>query len=257
MITHPMPTGWQIIYQRAHALLAAQLAMHWRVDQRPVRWIETLAAITQHDDGGREWEGKDLLTPAGAPKDFKLGAITLEQPAEAVMHAQYQGQYIALLQSMHSVHLFKDFAPEYPEIATFCDEQMREQAKWRKALKMNKAEADSAYALMYWCDAFSLILCHRQMPSDGRKIEIGAGPDGTVYFGYRPPESGGGDPRAGSSGGEETLTLTVEPYPFDEKSFEVSIETTLIDGLTFKNDAELVSAMKNGRIERMVWRFEK
>ena len=206
MIVYSTPTGWEMIYQRAHALLAAQIAAHWRMDQRPARWVETLAAITQHDDGGLEWEGSNLLTPAGAPKDFKLGTVSLTQPTEAIMHARYQGQYIALLQSMHVCTLYKDFSDE-PEFAQFITEQETLQGKWRKALKMTKTEADACYRLLYWSDAFSLILCQRQFPTDGRRIEIGHGMDKTVYYARALPDAGGSDPR---SGGDET-TLTVEP----------------------------------------------
>lgn len=252
MIVHSTPTGWQIIYQRAHALLAAQLAAAWRADDRPPRWTETLAAITQHDDGGREWEGSNLLTPAGAPKDFKIGNISLEQPATSVMHARYQGQYIALLQSMHMTTLYRDFKDD-PTIVEFVQQQDDDQKRFRRALKMTKADAERYYTYLYWADSFSLILCQRHLPTDGRAIEIGSMSDGTITMARRVMDAGGSDPRSGG----EVVTLTVEPWPFEAREFEVSIEATSIEGMTFESDEALVKAMQNGEIAPLVWRLVK
>lgn len=254
MITHPTPTGWQIIYQRAHALLAAEIALHWRADQRPQRWIDTLAAIAQHDDGGQEWEGKNLLTPAGAPKPFEIGGKPdTSKPAQAITHAHYQSQYVALLQSMHVCALYKDFADDDDTMAAFAREQEAAQATWRKALGMTQAEAGAAYRLLYLCDAFSLVLCQRHLPTDGRDIEIGQGPDGTPYHARRLPENGGADPRAGG----DLIILTVTPWAFEEDSFEIGVEATTVDGLTFEDDAAFVAALERGRVDRLVWRLER
>jgi hypothetical protein len=72
MIVNPTQTGWEVIYQPAHALLATTIASHWWEDQRPTRWIETLVALAQHDDETENWTGCDHLTEAGAPLDFAL-----------------------------------------------------------------------------------------------------------------------------------------------------------------------------------------
>jgi hypothetical protein len=229
-----------------------QIAYHWCQDQRPQRWIETLAAIAQHDDGGSEWEGKGLLTPAGAPKDFKLGEVNLEKPVETVNHAGYQSRYIALLQSMHFCNLYKDFADQ-PEIADFLKQQASAQAAWREALGMSEADADSDYRLLYLADTFSLVLCQRQLPTDGRHLEIGSGPDGTVYYARRCTEAGGSDPR----GAGNDFTLTVEPWPFEDSSFTVSVETTMVEGLTFTSDEELMNAIEHGQVETLTWLLAK
>ncbi|MBD0304742.1 MAG: DUF3891 family protein, partial [Tolypothrix sp. T3-bin4] len=73
MIVNATPNGWEIIYHRAHALLAAQLAGQWRRKDAPARLYETIAAISHHDDLEKEWE-EDNLTEAGAPKDFLLSS---------------------------------------------------------------------------------------------------------------------------------------------------------------------------------------
>ena len=84
MIVNSTPAGWQIIYQQAHALLAAQLAWHWPTTLPPDRWVGLLAAIAQHDDEQAAWHGRGGhygLTPAGAPANFTQKEFSLEQAA--------------------------------------------------------------------------------------------------------------------------------------------------------------------------------
>ncbi|MFZ0390110.1 MAG: DUF3891 family protein, partial [Calditrichia bacterium] len=97
MIVNQTETGWEIIYHRAHALLAAQIAAHWHPAKRPSRWVETIAAISHHDDLEREWE-QENLSEAGAPLDFTLKkAISVEQLRHLLEGAFYRGRWVVLL----------------------------------------------------------------------------------------------------------------------------------------------------------------
>lgn len=49
MIVNLIEEGWEVIYHRAHALLAAQIGGHWRKKDSPERLYETLAAISHQD----------------------------------------------------------------------------------------------------------------------------------------------------------------------------------------------------------------
>lgn len=258
MIVNQTETGWEIIYQRAHALLAGQIAAHWQVSQRPTRWFETLAAITQHDDSGREWEDEDQLTPAGAPMDFRLGGgPALVQPREVTTNAQYQGRWVALLTSMHMSFLYEPMRDSDAEIAAFLDEQRANQERWRKELKVSKVEVNGAYAIMQWCDALSLILCQRQLPTGGRAIEISAGPDGTRYDAILQESDSvkGKAATDGSKPGSTQVTLTVQPWPFEDEEFSVSIEATYLDQLVFRSNAALQAALRAGKIAPITWTF--
>jgi hypothetical protein len=66
MIVNLQSDGWEIIYHRAHALLAAQIAGHWDLSKKTYRLYETIAAIAHHDNLEKEWE-ENQLTEAGAP----------------------------------------------------------------------------------------------------------------------------------------------------------------------------------------------
>ncbi|MCA1993357.1 MAG: DUF3891 family protein, partial [Coleofasciculus sp. S288] len=94
MIVNQYENGWEVIYHRAHALLAAQLGGQWRRKDSPVRLYETIAAISHHDDLEREWEGNEL-TPAGAPLDFTLDKKTdLKKLRELTTNARYRGRWV-------------------------------------------------------------------------------------------------------------------------------------------------------------------
>ena len=105
MIVNMQADGWEIIYHRAHALLAAQIAACWNQSDRPQRITDTVAAISHHDDLEKEWE-KDQLTEAGAPKDFtQEGQTTVENLSKHIEEALYRGRWVALLTSMHTCFL--------------------------------------------------------------------------------------------------------------------------------------------------------
>lgn len=71
MIVNLQENGWEIIYHRAHALLAAQIAGACHQEDDSLRIVDTIAAISHHDDLEKEWS-EDQLTSAGAPMDFTL-----------------------------------------------------------------------------------------------------------------------------------------------------------------------------------------
>lgn len=56
MFTRYTEDGWEIILQRNHALLAAQICAHWKTSNQPKQWIETLIACADHDDASNELE---------------------------------------------------------------------------------------------------------------------------------------------------------------------------------------------------------
>jgi len=241
MIVNATIEGWEIIYQQPHALLAAQIGFYWRQKDRPERWMETLAAIAQHDDGQKDWTGKDGITKAGAPADFTLAENTLEQAHQVMHEARFQGRYRSLLTSMHMSFLYESRRGESKDIDAFLDEQLRLQKSFRKDLQLTKKEADAAYALMQWCDRFSLILCRNELPEMERLVEISKGPDGKRYELKQ----------------LETGAVVVTPWPFELPEFEVWVEACTLKQLQFKNDAELAEALRQSPISTKRWQLKK
>lgn len=243
MIVNQHQKGWEVIYHRAHALLAAQIAGHWDPKLRPIRWIETIAAISHHDDLEKEWEGNHL-TEAGAPLDFTLVKEINESSVKALrqlaQNSRYRGRWVAMLISMHLSFLSEGSRGKLPELDKFLDEQLQHQEQWRQELNVTKDEAGEAYAFFQWCDRLSLILCNRVLPADERALEIAHGPDDKRYDVI-----------------EYTDGLTVKPWPFQEDQFTVNIEACYLDQLKFDNNAELTQALQNAPIKTLEWEFVK
>jgi hypothetical protein len=239
MIVNPIEDGWEVIYHRAHALLAAQLGGHWRRSDAPERLYETLAAISHHDDLELEWEGNEL-TKAGAPLDFKLGSSdgSTAPLRDHITNARYRGRWVTLLTSKHICFLNQNQRGTSKEWDQFLDEQIQNQETWRKALGLEKREVERAYQFMQWCDRLSLILVQRQIPADHRALEISNGIDDQRY-----------DLRQ-----LKNEKLTVEPWPFEEE-FTVNIEACYLSELKYGSNDELVAALQKAPIKVLEWTF--
>jgi hypothetical protein len=241
MIVNSTPAGWQIIYQQAHALLAAQLAYAWAPTLPPDRWVGLLAAITQHDDEQADWHGRGGhygLTAAGAPANFTQKEFSMEQASGVLAAARFQGRWRSLLTSLHLSCLYEGLRGQKKEIDAFLDELNASQQQWRRALHLTKAGADQAYALLHWCDRLSLILCRHEIPEMGRAVEIHRGPDGTIHT-LAQPAAGG--------------PVVIKPWPFQAREIEVSVEASVLTQLQYQDDAELAAALRAAPIETLRW----
>jgi hypothetical protein len=242
MIVNAVKEGWEIIYQQEHGLLAAELALHWRPDQRPVYWMATLAAIAQHDDGQEDWSGKDGITPAGAPADFTQVPFSLEQARQVLHEARFQGRWRSLLTSMHLSFLHEPLRGSGDKrIDTLLDEQLSQQKSWRQALGVTLKQARHAYCLMQWCDRLSLILCRNELPDRERSLEISAGPDNSRYYVRQ----------------RQTGSVEVDPWPFEDSGFQVSVEASYLSQLQFRDDAELADALRQAPVKTKTWYLKK
>lgn len=241
MIVNLKPEGWEIIYHRAHGLLAVKLASHWRKRDRGPYWTELLAAITQHDNNQKEFRDDNYLTLLGAPADFMIASGSpLEQARSVVEDASYQGRYVALMTSMHTSYIYSAKRDD-AAFAAFLVEQADLQRRWRRALGLKKAEAERHYAVMQWCDRLSLILCENELPEDERRLEVTPLPSGERSYVWR----------------REDETLGLEPWPFSQKSAEVSVEAQTVGRLQFGDDKELQAALREAPTEIKTWRFTK
>lgn len=241
MIVNPIPEGWEVIYQQAHGMLAAELAYHLQPELQCAHWIETLVAIANHDNRQGTWRGKDGLTPAGAPADFTLQPNTLEQ-AKALMDAvRFQSRWAAMLTSMHMSYLYESRRGESKDTDTFLDAQQELQKNCRQSLHITQKQAAQAYAIMQWSDRLSLILCRNEIPADARELEITTGPDAQTYYVKQ----------------LENEQVSIAPWPFTPKQLEVQVEYRMLKQLQFKNDGELAQALHQAEVKYKKWCFQK
>lgn len=240
MIVNLQNKGWEIIYHRAHALLAAQLAGHWDCDHSPQRLYETIAAISHHDDLEKEWEGNEL-TSAGAPLDFMLEQETsLQLYHQHIEDSLYRGRWVALLTSMHLSFLSEPQRNQVEGMKEFLAEQQALQKEWREALAVSQEDAQSAYNFMRWCDRLSLILCQHQIPTAGRKLEITPGPDDEIYYIYQ----------------LDSDCLSITPWAFQKDIVEVEVEASYLSQLKYSSNQELTLALKEAPRQLLTWQFK-
>jgi hypothetical protein len=234
-------TGWDVIYHRAHALLASQLAGQWCRKNAPPRLYETIAAISHHDDLEREWE-EHILTEAGTPLDFTLDSATsYERLRKHLERALYRGRWVALLNSMHQSRLNSGARGTSPEADYFLDEQEKFQHQWCEELGLSMQEAGCAYDFMQWCDRLSLILCQQELPADERALEVSTGHDGQRY-----------DVKQ-----FDNKLVTVLPWCFEDDRFTVNVEVSSLSQATFEDNASLIEALKLAPRKLLEWTFVK
>ena len=241
MIVKQIDIGWQIIHQQAHGLLAFQLALCWKKRLRPSHWVETLIALTEHDDGQDVWAKRNHLTTAGAPLDFKILEYSVEQCRNMIRIGLEKSRWNALMLSMHTTFLYTAKRGQDKALDAFLDEQVKNQKTWREACLASQQEADYAYAFLQWCDALSLILCQDLMPPDGRRLEISKGPDGKPCFIFQQPQG----------------QLSVDPWPFEQDAFTVHVEAYQVPQLSFASDEELYNAIHDCEVVQLMWEFAK
>jgi hypothetical protein len=241
MIVNYLEIGWEVITQRAHGLLASQLALQWNVKERPSRWMETLLAIAEHDDAEVELSGENLLTPAGGPLNFSMKTFELQHCQQLSLLTQTKSRYIALLVSMHMVFLYQKEEASNKQVSVFLEEQRSLQAKWRKELDIKKEEAQRIYHLLEWCDAFSLLLCQRQIQPEKRSIEISTGPDKKAHHLQQAVDG----------------LLTVTPWPFEADRFSVYFESREIHQLQFDSSTTFRKAFTEAQIKENVFQLAR
>jgi hypothetical protein len=237
MIVTYKEDGWHVITQRAHGIVAAQLAMEWRRKDRPTRWAEMVLAIAEHDDAEVELDGENLLTSTGGPLNFNMKTFELEHCKRLSMLTQTKSRMIALLTSLHMVFLYDKDAVESKEAKAFLAEQKALQESWAKALGIEKAEYLRLYDLLEWCDACSLLICQGEQQPENRKMEISVGPDKKMYHLVQVDET----------------TLSVEPWPFESKAFTVNFEWRLIKQLQFSSSAQFRETFQQAPINETSW----
>lgn len=241
MIVKSIPAGWEVIYQRAHGLLAAKLAFYWKADERPPHFVETLLAIAEHDDGVPESRMPENLTEAGAPKHFQLLGHSAEQYRNVMEIATSKSQWNALMTSMHTTFLYEDQKYEDKDIEEFVKEQHQFQKELLKEFKLSSREAAKYYRFMEWCDALSLLLCMDQIQPEQRRMDISVGSDSKMYQIWQ----------------DEKEKLRVEPWPFEPNSFEVSIEFRELHQLKFQKARDLDEHLKKAEVKTRKWAFSR
>jgi hypothetical protein len=243
MIVNSLKDGWEIIYQRSHANLAAILVAAWRKQDQVPRWTELIIATAQHDDQEMFWSESVHLTDIGAPLDFAEAELnTARMQAQYVIDNAYrQGMWIALMISMHNSFLYEPMRGQDKQLDQFLDAQQDMQKRLRKLLDCPKPDAAAAYSFLSWADRMSLILCRRQLPERERALDVAPDLHGTMVRVMQRADD----------------TLSLDPWVFEEDELKVSVEVRRLDTLKFEREAQFEEAMQNAEIETREWCFRR
>ncbi len=239
MICTRTPTGWELVYQSAHARLAADLLGPLRAELRPARWDALLYATALHDNGWQEWEPGDHRTPLGTPRHFRetTTADVVRQSGFALTRVRHASLFAALLVAEHLRSLYGRLGDD--SVNTMLRDQTRERARWRRALGVTQADVDAHYPALRWADTLSLMLCERALPMDGLRVEIGRlpGADAPTFAWQRDDD-----------------TVGLDPWPYaDDAAVEVSTEVVRLRRLTFGTDDALARAMASATPQVAAW----
>lgn len=227
--------------QRAHGLLAAQLAAHWRIKDRGERWTETLIAIADHDDAQIELQRDDLLTAQGGPVDFKMIPFALEHGMRTMEFALSKSRYVAVLCAIHLEFVAGDRSLQSEAVKKFLKTQKTLSSRWCKQLNITSDEIKFYYRLLEWCDALSLLICQRDNQPEQRSVEISRGPDDEPYQLIQSAPD----------------VLMVTPWPFEDDQFKIRFERRLLQQLQFDSCEHFKSAFLKTNVEEKTWTIKR
>lgn len=223
MVVRYTVDGWEIVTQRNHGMLAAEICARWKLSDQPKRWVETLVACAGHDDAFNEFEGGSLLTDAGGPKNFNMGEFNEESSQKLMDLAMTKSCFTALLIARHIAFTHG----QESKAKAFLSRLKKQEKDWLRFAESTPAEVERSYQLLEFCDAFSLLICQNILQPEKRSSEISTGPDGTSY-----QVVAVGD------------CLKVTPWPFEVDAFPLSYEVRSLSQLSYKTDSEFESVLR-------------
>lgn len=235
--------SWQIIFQRTHAQLAADIAYNIHPAYHPegVPFPSLLTAIADHDDGRQQWEGRLHITAGGAPMDYRQQPLDLkiEQANKSIANSQYRSPWIGLLTSMHQVYLYEKYAKENQKVAEFIEKQKDYQKRMRKLLNIKPEIQREAYSFMRLCDELSLILCEERSDSLNNKLKIGNLQLLNNCYVYQ----------------QDKEAYILQPWILKEKSLCLSVFLFKVPKKDFRCDEELLNIIRNTTAIKKRWNF--
>ncbi|RYY52650.1 MAG: DUF3891 family protein [Chitinophagaceae bacterium] len=241
MIVKYREEGWEIVTQRSHGIVAAQIGFNWKFGELPAHWVEVMMSIAEHDDAENELDGENLLTATGGPLNYDMKKFDLEHCMNLASLTIVKSRTIALLTSLHMEFLYASAKPENKKAVRFLADQKKLRSQWMKELSITEKQTMELYNLLQWCDALSLLICKDDMQEEQRKTEISVGPHNVTYYLTKIDEH----------------TLTVEPWPFACEKFPVYYERRHLPRLVFSSSAEFRDQFLASGVEMRSWDIKK
>jgi hypothetical protein len=224
MICKKRGDGWEVIFQRNHALLAAEILADWKPEHRPQPWIQLLNACAQHDHGWQENDKDYLLSERGEPLDFLHIPMqtTLVLARRNLLNADAQSRWCAILVARHGEYLysFKDD----PDSQSYVRELKEFRTSRMADIDVSAHHVEKMYELLCWADSLSLLVCCD--PSDfTRSLELKA--QGREYHAEQVRED----------------LWSLHPWPYQSQTVELDYEVRVLPQPSFASPQELREAL--------------
>lgn len=236
MIVKHHKEGWEIISQYAHGLLSGKIASQVKEELMPNNWVDVLTGIVEHDDHLPDFDEQNYLTEKGTPKDFTMEGGT---DKEALLHAErvysnamQKSQLVALMVGRHLSFLYESLAKNYKPMRDFLKDVSNQGKEQRKLYGLSKKEENALYDIMLFCDRCSLILCQDEVPEVGRKLEINRTIENKTYY----------------ISSTDDDVLTIAPWPFEKKSFELDLEYRILKKVRFDSNSDLQKSISEANV---------
>lgn len=228
MIVRSVDEGWTVVFHTTHGLLAQRIASCLDEASALPYWFETQVAIGLHDDLHRVYQegSRDLVTQAGAPRDFTLVPMTDEDRAvemqKRIDESFRKHSWLGVLQSTHADCLYRgeETTAELQHLLV-AEGRRREEVLGR--LQVEPALVQQTYEWMHFCDRLSLILAGDDAPAMHRRLEIITNQDGTRFDIWQ----------------DDSGVFRVSPWPFVHDTVQLSLEFRTLTQLSYADDAEL------------------
>lgn len=231
MICRPVEGGWEIVFQRNHALLAAQMLVPWQGSPRPEPWLELCNACAHHDHGWNELDGDARVDDRGQPVDFLHTPLdrTLAMSRRNLRSASAVSQWCAILVARHAEYLYS--SKNDPETDAYLAEVKAHRRQQMEKIGASDERVETLYELLQWADSLSLLVCCP--PSD--------------FTRSLPLKAAGRNYQATRIG---TDRWTLNPWPYAEAHLELHYETRTLAGSSFADDEELGRALREAPVDQ-------
>lgn len=230
MICRRKGDGWEIVYQRNHALLAATMLEDWAEEKRVQPWFQLLNACSQHDHGWQENEDDPRVSEEGYPADFLHMPMdtTLAMSRRNLRNAEAQSHWCAILVARHAEYLysFKDD----DQTKAYLKEVHGERRQWMKEIGVDEGPVEEMYELLRWADSLSLLVCCE--PSDfTRSLELVA--QGEEYT---------------ARDCQDGRTWTLHPWPYRQRSLSLEYEVRYLSQPRFPSHEALRAVLSSAAV---------
>lgn len=220
MICKRRGEGWEIVFQRNHALLSAEMLAPWREEKRPQPWAQLLNATAQHDHGWREDIDDALIDEHGHPLDFLHMPISHAQAIQQrnLSNADSQSRWCSILVARHAQYLagFK----EDEEARIFADQVEVYRRSRMEEIAVSDDHVNAMYELLCWADTLSLlVLCQASDWTRSLKLQAQG-----LHFQLEQRQ--------------ETV-WTLDPWPYRVEVVKLDYETRYLEQDTFASADDL------------------